>query len=335
MEMIKLVGLMRDNSLMFRNDCAGKLLLSVLSEPDRDMQTLLGAAMARLGGTSSFFAFDPSQSFKDNILTASSCADILAVGHTIKGAALAASVYATVPVFNAADFSAALPILALRDIAMIWYTKNHISNMTFGFVGDLRSFNEMTGLIRCLSVYNGNRFLFCDAFGGGLPPEIAAILDAGGKKYEVRDELSDIIEELDVLCMARVVPDASQPSADAVKAARRYSLSERLLMAAKRDLVILHAFPRGDELPEYIDNDSRAKYYMQQEYGVFSAMAVISRLFKGRPARSLKPVAVRSTHGMHCGHKDCITSADEGLPNLFIESGDELVCSYCKNKVER
>ncbi len=334
MEMIKLLGLMRDNSIMFRNDCAAKTLLSVFTEPQARTQTVLSAAMTRLGGTAFPFPFDSAQSFKDNILAACAAGDILAVGHEKRGAALAASVYATVPVLNAADFSASLPVQALRDIGLIWYTKNHISNMTIGFVGDLGSFNEMRGIIRCLSVYNGNRFVFCDPKGGALPSEIAAVLEANGKRCEMKNDLADMIEELDVLYMTRITPE-ELPPAEAARAARRYTLDERLLMAAKPDLIILHACLRGAELPEYIDNDRRAKYYMQQEFGVYAAMALISRLFKGRPARATAPKPVRSTHGMHCGHPDCITSIDEGLPNLFFESGDDLVCSYCKNKVER
>lgn len=334
METIRLLGSIRDNTNMFKSDCAGRSLVNLFARSDRNTQSAFAAAMSRLGGFYLPFEFCPGESFKDNVLTASSRGDILAVCHPLKGAALAASVYSTVPVINAGDSSFSLPCNTLRDVATIWYTQNHISNMKIGFCGNTKA-QEVLGLVKCLGVYNNNSFVFCDALNREIPETVKSELLSNGRQFESVSSLEDMIEELDVLYMTRVERGAFLSDDDYGGALGRCVLGERLMLAAKTELSILHPFPRGAELPAYVDLDFRAKYFDQLEYGVYAVMTFIFKMFKGRAGRLIKPDEVRSTHGLFCGNPECITSAEDYLPGLFIEKGDDLVCSYCKNIVEK
>ncbi len=334
METIRLLGSIRDNTNMFKSDCAGRSLVNLFAQPVRNTQSAFAAAISRLGGFSLPFELCPAQSFKDNILTASSRGDILAVSHPLKGAALAASVYATVPVINAGDSSFSLPCDTLRDVAAIWYTQNHISNMKIGFCGNVKA-DEVLGLSKCLGVYNGNSFLFCDALNREIPETVRSALLSNGRQFDSVSSLEDMIEDLDVLYMTRVEREAFSSDGDYGGALKRCVLGERLMLAAKPDMSILHPFPRGAELPAYVDLDCRAKYFDQLEYGVYAVMTLIFKMFKGRAGRLIKPDDIRSTHGLFCGNSECITSTEDYLPALFIEKGDDIVCSYCKNAVEK
>lgn len=335
MEAMRLLGSIRDNTNIFKGDCVGKSLITLFADKDRNSQTAFAAAMSRLGGFLFPFEFDSGESLKDNVLTASTRGDIIAINHPLKGAALAATLYATIPVINAGDNSCAPPYAALRDLAIIWYIKDHISNMKIGFCGNVFQSSEVTGLVKCLSVYNGNSFAFCDAVGSEIPKTIETELLSNDKEYEIANSLQDMIEDVDILYMTRVEKNAFSSDAEYAKALGRCILDERLLLSAKSDLAILHPFPRGEELPFYIDFDSRAKYFDQLEYGVYAAMTIIYKMFKGRVARTIKPKDIRSTHGLFCGNPECITSTEEYLPALFIERGDDIACSYCKNNVEK
>jgi aspartate carbamoyltransferase catalytic subunit len=335
METLRLLGSIRDNTNMFRSDCTGKSLITLFSEYDRNCESAFSAAMVRLGGASSNFPINQGESLKDNVLTASSRGDIIAVSHPLKGAALAASLYSTVPIINAGDTAFSLPCKALRDMATIWYEKNHISNMKIGFCGNIFKSPEVYALVKCLSVYNGNSFSFCNVQSGEIPQKIETDLLTNGKKYEIVNSLGDMIEDLDVLYMTRVGSEEFSSDTEYSKALTRCILDERLLLAAKPDLSVLHPFPRGEELPSYVDLDEKAKYFSQLEYDVYAIMTFIFKMFKGRAGRTIKPDDLRSTHGLFCGNSECITSSEEYLPGLFFERGDDVVCSYCKNTVEK
>jgi hypothetical protein len=109
-----------------------------------------------------------------------------------------------------------------------------------------------------------------------------------------------------------------------------FILDERMLLTAKPDLIILHQFPRGEELDPSVDSDARAKYFNGFNRYIDSCMAILSRATKTRMGRAVKPEFEESTHEEYCGKPDCITSEEKYLPNLFYETADgRLFCKYC------
>ncbi|HZK21308.1 MAG TPA: hypothetical protein VFC76_03410 [Oscillospiraceae bacterium] len=334
METLRLLGSIKDNTNMFTGECTGKTLVFVFDNENRNKQSSYAAAMARLGGFALPFKLKDNENLKDSVLTACSRGDIIAISHHLKGAALAASLYSTLPIINAGDLSFDLPCDTLRDVATIWYTQNHVSNMKIGFCGDVYSKGEVKALVKVLSIYNGNSFAFCDAKNAEISSELMSLISESGKEYEHFHSLDEMIEDVDVLYMTPVSKENFTDDKDYKTALDRCTLDARLLLSAKATLSILHPFPRSEELPVFVDFDDRAKYFEQLEYDVLSIMTFIYRMFRNRAGRIAKPDEVKSTHGFYCGHKECITSTEDYLPALFFESGDNLVCSYCKNNVE-
>ena len=49
---------------------------------------------------------------------------------------------------------------------------------------------------------------------------------------------------------------------------------------AKNDMYILHPLPRVNEINPELDNDERAKYFEQAQYGVYIRMALIMTLLE-------------------------------------------------------
>ncbi len=55
---------------------------------------------------------------------------------------------------------------------------------------------------------------------------------------------------------------------------------------AKEDMLVLHPLPRVNEIATEVDEDPRAVYFKQAEYGVYVRMALIILLLReceGRP----------------------------------------------------
>ncbi|MNF17690.1 Aspartate carbamoyltransferase catalytic chain [compost metagenome] len=49
---------------------------------------------------------------------------------------------------------------------------------------------------------------------------------------------------------------------------------------AKKDMIVLHPLPRLNEISKEVDNDPRACYFKQAEYGMYVRMALILKLLE-------------------------------------------------------
>ncbi len=49
---------------------------------------------------------------------------------------------------------------------------------------------------------------------------------------------------------------------------------------AKKDMIVLHPLPRVNEIAVEVDNDPRAKYFEQVQYGMYIRMALICKLLE-------------------------------------------------------
>ncbi|MCX4315936.1 MAG: aspartate carbamoyltransferase, partial [Lachnospiraceae bacterium] len=57
-----------------------------------------------------------------------------------------------------------------------------------------------------------------------------------------------------------------------------YILDKQKLSGAKDNMLILHPLPRVNEIASEVDDDPRAVYFKQAEYGVYVRMALIMTL---------------------------------------------------------
>ncbi len=57
-----------------------------------------------------------------------------------------------------------------------------------------------------------------------------------------------------------------------------YILDIEKMNMAKDDMIVMHPLPRVNEIAMEVDNDSRAAYFKQAEYGMYVRMALIVKL---------------------------------------------------------
>ena len=243
--------------------------------------------MLNLGGSVlGFSSADSSsaakgESVSDTIRVISSYADICAIRHPKEGAAYVAASKSSIPVINAGDGGHQHPTQTLTDLLTIHSLKGRLSNMTVGLCGDLKFGRTVHSLIHALARYSGIRFVLIS------PPELKipdyireTVLDANGIEYRETTNLDDAMEELDILYMTRVQRERFFNEEDYIRMKDCYILDKEKMKLAKPDMYILHPLPRVKEISVEVDEDPRAAYFKQAQYGVYVRMALIMTLLE-------------------------------------------------------
>ena len=88
------------------------------------------------------------------------------------------------------------------------------------------------------------------------------------------------MEELDILYMTRVQKERFFNEEDYIRMKDCYILDKEKMKLAKPDMYILHPLPRVNEISVEVDEDPRAAYFKQAQYGVYVRMALIMTLLE-------------------------------------------------------
>lgn len=59
-----------------------------------------------------------------------------------------------------------------------------------------------------------------------------------------------------------------------------YILDQFKMTLAKEDMIVMHPLPRVNEISVDVDDDPRAAYFKQAQYGVYVRMALILTLLE-------------------------------------------------------
>ena len=284
----KLLNLANDiekNPEKYAHACEGKKLATLFYEPSTRTRLSHEAAMINLGGSVlGFSSADSSSASKgesvaDTIRVISCFADICAMRHPKEGAAMVASQHATIPVINAGDGGHQHPTQTLTDLLTIRSLKGRLDNMTIGLCGDLKFGRTVHSLIHALVRYPGIRFVLISPEELKLPSYIKNdVLDRQNIPYEEVVRLEDALPDLDILYMTRVQKERFFNEEDYVRMKDFYILDNKKMELAKDDMYILHPLPRVNEIATEVDNDPRAAYFKQVQYGVYIRMALILTL---------------------------------------------------------
>ncbi|MCB5501523.1 aspartate carbamoyltransferase [Dorea formicigenerans] len=273
------------NPEKYAHACEGKKLATLFYEPSTRTRLSHEAAMINLGGSVlGFSSADSSSASKgesvaDTIRVISCFADICAMRHPKEGAAMVASQHATIPVINAGDGGHQHPTQTLTDMLTIRSLKGHLDNMTIGLCGDLKFGRTVHSLIHALVRYPGIRFVLISPEELKLPSYIKNdVLDRQNIPYEEVVRLEDALPDLDILYMTRVQKERFFNEEDYVRMKDFYILDNKKMELAKEDMYILHPLPRVNEIATEVDNDPRAAYFKQVQYGVYIRMALILTL---------------------------------------------------------
>ncbi len=264
--------------------CDGKIIATLFYEPSTRTRLSFEAAMLRLGGKTMGFATADSssaakgESVADTIRIISCFADIAAMRHPKEGSATVAAKHSRIPVINAGDGGHQHPTQTLTDMMTIRALKGHFDGMTIGLCGDLKFGRTVHSLIRALLRYKDVRFILISPDELRLPDYMSDEIKRNGAEFEEITKLEDAMPRLDILYMTRVQRERFFNEEDYVRLKDYYILDMPKMELAKEDMIVLHPLPRVNEIAVEVDEDPRAKYFEQVQYGMYIRMALICML---------------------------------------------------------
>ncbi|MCI9228650.1 MAG: aspartate carbamoyltransferase [Dorea sp.] len=273
------------NRAKYAHACEGKKLATLFYEPSTRTRLSHEAAMLNLGGSVMGFSTAESssaskgESVSDTIRTVSCYADICAMRHPKEGAPMVACQHSSIPVINAGDGGHQHPTQTLTDLLTIRSLKGRLNDMTIGLCGDLKFGRTVHSLIHALVRYPGIRFILISPEELRLPGYIRFdVLDKGNIPYKEVVRLEDAMPKLDLLYMTRVQKERFFNEEDYVRMKDFYILDAKKMELAPEDMYVLHPLPRVNEISVDVDDDPRAAYFKQTQYGVYIRMALILTL---------------------------------------------------------
>lgn len=286
-ELMDLANDIEKNPDKYANVCNRKKLATLFYEPSTRTRLSLETAMLNLGGQVIGFASSNAssaakgESVADTIRMINCYADIAAIRHPKEGAALVASQHASIPIINAGDGGHQHPTQTLTDLLTIRSLKGRLNNLTVGLCGDLKFGRTVHSLINALVRYTGIRFVLVSPTELRIPSYIREnVLDANHIEYEEVEILEDAMPKLDILYMTRVQRERFFSEDEYLRLKDIYVLDAAKMKLAKEDMLVMHPLPRVNEIALEVDQDPRAGYFKQVQYGVYIRMALIMKLLE-------------------------------------------------------
>ena len=276
-----------NNKEKYSHICDGKKLATLFFEPSTRTRLSFEAAMMELGGNVLGFSNAGSSSatkgetVEDTVRMVSCYADIIAMRHPLEGAPRVASFKSGVPIINAGDGGHSHPTQTLADLLTIFREKGRLDNMTVGLCGDLKFGRTVHSLIKAMSRYSNVKFILIAPKELAIPDYIKTdILDTSGSEYKEVETMEEAMPQLDVLYMTRVQRERFFSEDEYLKVKDAFILDLEKLNTAKEDLTIMHPLPRVNEIATEVDDDPRAKYFVQALNGKYVRMALIKTLLE-------------------------------------------------------
>ena len=265
----------------YSHKCDGKILATLFFEPSTRTRLSFESTMLRLGGNvlgfseASSSSVSKGESVADTIHVVGGYSDVIAMRHPKEGAPFVASVKSSVPIINAGDGGHNHPTQTLTDLLTISQEKGRLDNLTIGLCGDLKFGRTVHSLINAMLRYKNIKFVLISPDELKLPEYMIKVLESSGVEYIETNDIEEYMGDLDILYMTRVQKERFFNEQDYIRLKDYYILNLDKLKNAKKDLCIMHPLPRVNEISTDVDDDPRAAYFRQAEYGVYIRMALI------------------------------------------------------------
>lgn len=282
--LIDLAGDIERDPDKYAHACDRKTLATCFYEPSTRTRLSFEAAMYHLGGHVLGFSSANSssaakgESVSDTIRMISCYADICAMRHPKEGAPFVASLKSSIPVINAGDGGHQHPTQTLTDLLTISSLKGHLDHLVLGLCGDLKFGRTTHSLIEAMSRYDDVEFILISPPELRVPNYITEMLGKKHLKYTEVQSLEEVMPVLDILYMTRVQRERFFNEDDYVRMKDFYVLDKPKMELAKKDMLVLHPLPRVNEISVEVDDDPRAVYFKQAQYGMYIRMALILTL---------------------------------------------------------
>lgn len=259
----------------------GKILANLFYEPSTRTSSSFTAAMERLGGSVipinevKYSSVTKGETLTDTVRTLECYADVLVLRHPETGSAAIAAKAMRKPIINAGDGAGEHPTQALLDAFTIREELKHFDGLTVTMLGDLKYGRTVHSLARLLSLFNVKlNYVSPDIL--KMPKEVMDEVNEKGISQKEFSSLEKVLPETDVLYVTRVQKERFENADDYEKVKGAYVIDPAIMQAAKQKMIVMHPLPRVTEISMDFDDDPRAAYFRQMEYGLYVRMALLA-----------------------------------------------------------
>jgi len=259
----------------------GKILANLFYEPSTRTSSSFTSAMERLGGSVipinnvSYSSVTKGESLPDTVRTLEAYADVIVLRHPEVGSSALAAKYAKKPVINAGDGIGEHPTQALLDLFTIQEELGRVDGLTVTMMGDLKYGRTVHSLARLLSLYDVRlNYVSPDIL--KMPSEIEDELAEKGIPQETHTDLMAVLPDTDVLYVTRVQKERFEDPTQHENLKGSYVVTAETMTHAKNEMIVMHPLPRVWEIDMAVDEDPRAAYFRQMEYGQYIRMALLA-----------------------------------------------------------
>ena len=259
----------------------GKILANLFYEPSTRTSSSFTAAMERLGGSVipinevKYSSVTKGETLTDTVRTLECYADVIVLRHPETGSAAIAAKAMKKPLINAGDGTGEHPTQALLDAFTIREELKHFDNLTVTMLGDLKYGRTVHSLARLLSLFSVKlNYVSPDIL--KMPKEVMDEVNEKGISQNEFSSLEKVLPETDVLYVTRVQKERFENADDYEKVKGAYVIDPAIMQAAKQKMIVMHPLPRVTEISMDFDDDPRAAYFRQMEYGLYVRMALLA-----------------------------------------------------------
>lgn len=259
----------------------GKILANLFYEPSTRTSSSFTSAMERLGGSVipisevRYSSVSKGESLPDTIRTLECYADVIVLRHPETGSAALAARYARKPIINAGDGTGEHPTQALLDLFTIQAELGRLEGLTVTMLGDLKYGRTVHSLARLLRLFNA-RLNYVSPEVLRMPAEIIQELERKDIRQAEYRTLDEVLGETDVLYVTRVQKERFEDQNEYESVRGSYVVDPELMQGAKSEMIVMHPLPRVGEISMDFDDDPRAAYFRQMEYGLYTRMALLA-----------------------------------------------------------
>jgi aspartate carbamoyltransferase len=259
----------------------GKILANLFYEPSTRTSSSFTAAMERLGGSVipinevKYSSVAKGESLPDTVRSLECYADVIVIRHPEVGSAAIAAKAAHKPVINAGDGIGEHPTQALLDAFTIREEIGHLDGLTVTLLGDLKHGRTVHSLARLLSLYKVKlNYVSPDIL--RMPTELIDELKVKQVEQVEYGSLEKVLPDTDVLYVTRVQKERFTDEAVYESVKGSFVIDPKVMKAAKERMIVMHPLPRVGEISPDFDDDPRAAYFRQMEYGLYVRMALLA-----------------------------------------------------------
>ena len=260
----------------------GKILATLFFEPSTRTRLSFTSAMYKLGGqvislsNPEMSSISKGENLSDTISVVQYYADVIVLRHKLEGSAKLMSEISQVPIISGGSGTKEHPTQAMLDLLTIHNEmKGKLDSLRVALCGDLKYGRTVKSLAYALSHYDVE-INFVSPSSLRMRNEVISDLKNLNVSINEYTDLSEIINDMDVVYATRIQKERFPDPADYAKVKGSYRITVDMLDNVKENLIIMHPLPRVEEIEYEVDKTKYARYFKQSYYGVLLRMALLA-----------------------------------------------------------